>query len=163
MIENIKSGERVEREPVYEKTAASHSQQDWGDTYVEVDLSTQHMWYIVNGSVQLETDVVTGLASDPNRATPSGVYSILEMKRDKVLTGETNPSTGEPIYRTKVSYWMRVTWTGIGFHDAIWQSAFGGNRYQTSAGSHGCINMPLDQAASLYDMLEMGKPVVIHE
>ncbi len=83
------------------------------------------MWYIVNGSVQLETDIVTGLASDPNRATPSGVYSILEMKRDKVLTGETNPSTGEPIYRTKVSYWMRVTWTGIGFHDAIWQSAFG--------------------------------------
>lgn len=163
LIENIKSGERVEREPVYEKTAASHSQQDWGDTYVEVDLSTQHMWYIVNGSVQLETDVVTGLASDPNRATPSGVYSILEMKRDKVLTGETNPSTGEPIYRTKVSYWMRVTWTGIGFHDAIWQSAFGGNRYQTLAGSHGCINMPLDQAASLYDMLEMGTPVVIHE
>ena len=162
LIENIKSGERVEREPVYEKTAASHSQQDWGDTYVEVDLSTQHMWYIVNGSVQLETDVVTGLASDPNRATPSGVYSILEMKRDKVLTGETNPSTREPIYRTKVSYWMRVTWTGIGFHDAIWQSAFGGNRYQTSAGSHGCINMPLDQAA-LYDMLEMGTPVVIHE
>lgn len=155
LIENIKSGERVEREPVYEKTVASHSQQDWGDTYVEVDLSTQHMWYIVNGSVQLETDIVTGLASDPNRATPSGVYSILEMKRDKVLTGETNPSTGEPIYRTKVSYWMRVTWTGIGFHDAIWQSAFGGNRYQTSAGSHGCINMPLDQAASLYDMLEM--------
>ena len=151
------------KEPVYEKTVASHSQQDWGDTYVEVDLSTQHMWYIVNGSVQLETDIVTGLASDPNRATPSGVYSILEMKRDKVLTGETNPSTGEPIYRTKVSYWMRVTWTGIGFHDAIWQSAFGGNRYQTSAGSHGCINMPLDQAASLYDMLEMGTPVVIHE
>ena len=88
LIENIKSGERVEREPVYEKTVASHSQQDWGDTYVEVDLSTQHMWYIVNGSVQLETDIVTGLASDPNRATPSGVYSILEMKRDKVLTGD---------------------------------------------------------------------------
>lgn len=74
LIENIKSGERVEREPVYEKTVASHSQQDWGDTYVEVDLSTQHMWYIVNGSVQLETDIVTGLASDPNRATPSGVW-----------------------------------------------------------------------------------------
>ena len=29
-------------------------------------------------------------------------------------------------------------------------------------GSHGCINMPLDQAAALYDMLEVGTPVVIH-
>lgn len=162
LINSIKKGEVATREPAYEQTAASRSAQDWGTTYVEVDLSAQHMWYIVDGSVAMETDVVTGLASDPNRATPQGVYSILEMKRNKTLVGETNPSTGEPSYRTPVSYWMRVTWTGIGFHDAIWQSSFGGTRYQTRAGSHGCINMPLDQAASLYGMLSVGTPVVIH-
>ena len=70
------------------------------------------MWYVVNGAVQLETDVVTGLPT-PERETPTGVYSILEMKRDKTLVGEINPSTGQPSYRTKVGYWMRVTWTGI--------------------------------------------------
>ena len=120
----------------------------------------QHMWYVVNGAVQLETDVVTGLPT-PERETPTGVYSILEMKRDKVLTGTINPSTGKPIYQTEVDYWMRVTWTGIGFHDATWNPSFGGSRYQTN-GSHGCINMPLDQAASLYGMLSMGTPVIIH-
>ena len=24
---------------------------DWGDTYVDVDLSEQHMWYVVDGSI----------------------------------------------------------------------------------------------------------------
>ena len=161
LVDSIKKGEVAEKEPAYAQTAATHDAQDWGTTYLEVDIPAQHMWYVVNGAVQLETDVVTGLPT-PERETPTGVYSILEMKRDKVLTGTIDPSTGQPSYRTKVAYWMRVTWTGIGFHDAIWQSAFGGNRYQTSAGSHGCINMPLDQAASLYDMLEMGTPVIIH-
>lgn len=161
LVDSIKKGEVVEKEPAYAQTAATHDAQDWGTTYLEVDIPAQHMWYVVNGAVQLETDVVTGLPT-PERETPTGVYSILEMKRDKVLTGTINPSTGKPIYQTQVAYWMRVTWTGIGFHDAIWQSAFGGNRYQTSAGSHGCINMPLDQAASLYGMLNMGTPVIIH-
>ena len=58
-------------------------------------------------------------------------------------------------------YWMRVTWSGSGFHDATWQPAFGGTLNQTR-GSHGCINMPYDKAAQLYEMVEMGTPVVIH-
>ena len=108
----------------------------------------------------MEADVVTGLPT-PERETPAGVYSILEMKRDKTLVGETNPATGKPIYETPVDYWMRVTWSGVGFHDASWQSSFGGSRYMTN-GSHGCINMRPDQAAALYSMLSVGTPVVMH-
>ena len=100
LINSIKNGEVVTREPAYKQTAASHSAQDWGNTYVEVDISAQHMWYIVDGSVALETDIVTGIASDPSRATPTGVYSILEMKRNKVLRGSIDPSTGKPSYET---------------------------------------------------------------
>lgn len=162
LIESVKKGEVTEKEPVYEQKAASRGAQDWGDTYLEVDISEQHMWYIVDGAVALETDVVTGMGTDPDRVTPTGVYSIIEMMKDKILTGDPDPVTGEPIYRTHVSYWMRITWTGIGFHDAIWQSSFGGSRYMTDAGSHGCINMPLDKAADLYSMLEMDTPAIIH-
>ncbi len=160
LINSIKNGEVTEKTPAYVQEAASHSEQDWGNTYVEVDLTDQHMWYIVDGSVAFEADVVTGLPT-PDRETPSGVYSILELKRDKTLVGETDPATGQPIYETPVSYWMRVTWTGIGFHDATWQSSFGGDRYQ-SVGSHGCINMSYDDAATLYGMLSIGIPVVMH-
>lgn len=160
LINSIKNGEVISKEPAYAQTAATHEAQDWGTTYVEVDLTTQHMWYIVDGSVAMEADVVTGLPT-PERETPAGVYSILEMKRDKTLVGETNPATGKPIYETPVDYWMRVTWTGVGFHDASWQSSFGGSRYMTN-GSRGCINMRPDQAAALYSMLSVGTPVVMH-
>lgn len=160
LINSIKNGEVVTREPAYAQTAASHSAQDWGTTYLEVDLSTQHMWYIVNGSVALETDVVTGLPT-ADRQTPAGVYYILYTERNATLKGEIDPATGKPIYETPVAYWMPFTWQGHGFHDATWQPGFGGNLYQT-LGSHGCVNMPLDQAGNLFNMLSAGTPVVIH-
>ena len=164
IIDAVKNGKSLEREPEYYigGTAAAHAMPDWGNTYVDIDLSAQHMWYVVDGSIALETDVVTGQPI-PERITPEGTYSILEKGRNQVLVGSIDPSTGEPSYRTPVSYWMRVTWSGIGLHDATWQPAFGGALNQIPGrGSHGCINMPLDQAAALYDMLEVGTPVVIH-
>ncbi len=125
-------------------------------------MSAQHMWYVVNGSVALETDVVTG-EPIPEKVTPEGVYSIVEKKLDKVLVGAKDPVTGEPEYETPVSYWMRITWQGVGFHDATWQRNFGGALNQIRGiGSHGCVNMPLDKAAELYNMIEMGTPVIIH-
>lgn len=160
LIASIKNGEVVTREPAYEKTAASHAAQDWGTTYLEVDLSAQHMWYIVNGAIALETDVVTGLP-DAKHATPAGVYSILYTEPDSKLIGEKDPETGKPIYETYVRYWMPFTYQGHGFHDADWQTAFGGSRYQ-SYGSHGCVNMPVDQAGALFNMLSAGTPVVLH-
>lgn len=161
LIDSIKKGEVVTREPAYKQKAASRGAQDWGDTYLEVDISAQHMWYIVDGSVALESDVVTGLPNG-ERDTPTGVYSVIEMMRNKVLKGSINPSTGKPSYETPVSYWMRITWTGIGFHDATWQASFGGSWYQ-GHGSHGCINMPLNKAKSLYGMLKMGTPAIVHK
>ena len=79
---------------------------------------------IVDGAVALETDVVTGYPT-PEKETPAGVYNILEIQRNKTLVGEIDPDTGEPEYETPVSFWMRVTWSGIGFHDATWQPGFG--------------------------------------
>lgn len=161
LTNSIKNGEVVTKEPAYYQTAASHSAQDWGDTYAEVDISAQHMWYISGGSVVLETDVVTGVPT-PEKETTLGVYDILEKSLNKTLVGEDDPVTGKPIYETPVAYWMRITWSGIGFHDATWQSAFGGTRYQDGYGSHGCVNMPLDKAAALYDVIEVGTPVIVH-
>ncbi len=159
LINSIKGGEVTERTPEYAQSAATHGAQDWGNTYLEVDLSTQHMWYVKDGGVAFESAVVTGLPI-PERITPEGVYDILEMKRNKTLRGEKLPD-GTYSYETPVDYWMRVTWTGIGFHDAGWQPAFGGELYKTK-GSHGCINMPPTAAAQLYNLIDYHTPVIIH-
>lgn len=158
LLENIKNGDVITREPIYSQKAVSHSATEWGNTYIEVDITEQHMWYIEKGSVIFETDVVTG---SPGRDTPQGIYTILEKLRNKVLRGNIMPN-GKREYETPVDYWARVTWTGIGFHDATWQSAFGGQRYKQGYGSHGCINMSLDAVSEFYGLISVGCPVIIH-
>lgn len=136
-----------------------NNQPDWGNTYIEVNLTTQHMYLIKDNNIVLESDIVTGTPNS-RRTTPDGVYDILEKKRNAVLVGEIQEN-GEPEYRTPVAYWLRMTWGGVGFHTATWQPYFGGNVY-TWNGSHGCINMPYAESESLYNLCDVGTPVVCH-
>ena len=159
LMKDIFEGNVVRRQPMIAQYATPQGQYAWGKTYVEVDISAQHMWYIKNGSVIFECDVVTG---SPGRDTPSGIFEILTKKRDKVLRGNIDPVTGEREYETPVDYWARITWTGVGFHDATWQPAFGGQLYKQGYGSHGCINMPYNAVATFYGLISVGDPVVVH-
>ncbi|WP_346708621.1 L,D-transpeptidase family protein [Massilistercora timonensis] len=158
LTENIKKGETVTREPKYSSRAASHGAIDIGNTYAEVDLTNQRAYFIKNGKVVLDSPVVTG---NPNKgnATPQGTDSLTYKTRNAVLRGDRLPD-GSYSYESPVKYWMPFN-GGIGFHDASWQSAFGGTRYKTH-GSHGCINMPTDQAAKMYELISDGTPVVVH-
>ena len=158
LTENIKKGETVTREPKYSSRAASHGAIDIGNTYAEVDLTNQRAYFIKNGKVVLDSPVVTG---NPNKgnATPQGTDSLSYKTRNAVLRGDRLPD-GSYSYESPVKYWMPFN-GGIGFHNASWQSAFGGTRYKTH-GSHGCINMPTDQAAKMYELISDGTPVVVH-
>ncbi|MDR3316019.1 MAG: L,D-transpeptidase/peptidoglycan binding protein [Coriobacteriales bacterium] len=147
------------REPIFVQRAASHEPADWGETYLEVNITTQHMYYVVDGAIVFESDVVTGLP-DGYDDTDVGVFWILEKKSPTVLLGTLMPD-GKREYESPVSYWMRITWKGIGFHDATWQPVFGGDWY-LNHGSHGCINMPFDKAKELYGLVEYETPVIVH-
>lgn len=158
LLANIQNAETVSREPAYKSRAASHGAMDVGSTYAEVDLSNQKAYFIKDGQVVLESDIVTG---NPNKgnATPQGTYSLTYKTRNAVLRGEKKPD-GTYSYESPVKYWMPFN-GGIGFHDASWQSSFGGSRYK-SHGSHGCVNMPTSKAAEMYDLISDGIPVVCH-
>ena len=158
LIANIQNAETVTREPNYSSRAASHEGNDMGNTYAEVNLTTQHMYYVKDGQIALETDVVTG---NPNKGndTPTGVYSLAYKAKDQTLRG-TKKADGTYEYETPVKYWMPFN-GGVGFHDASWQPTFGGSRYLTN-GSHGCVNMPPEMAAKLFDLISAGTPVVVH-
>ncbi|MGN1267375.1 MAG: L,D-transpeptidase family protein [Dorea sp.] len=158
LIKDIKSGEEVTREPEYTMRGASHGDTDIGDTYAEVDLTNQHMYFTKNGKVVLDSPVVTG---NPNKgnATPQGTYSLTYKTRNATLRGRRN-ADGEYEYETPVAYWMPFN-GGIGFHDARWQSSFGGSRYLTN-GSHGCVNMPKEKAAQLYELISQKTPVICY-
>ena len=136
--------------PAYEAEARVRGRDDIGDTYVEVDMTEQKLYYYEEGELLLETNVVTGSISGGHK-TPSGVNFVYAMQRNRILRG--------PDYESFVKYWAPVN-RGIGIHDASWRGSFGGEIYKTN-GSHGCINVPPAVMATLYDMLEIGVPVVM--
>ncbi|MBO4337080.1 MAG: L,D-transpeptidase/peptidoglycan binding protein [Lachnospiraceae bacterium] len=146
--EMLKNGESGEREPVYHQTAASHSDKDWGYTYVEVNLTAQHVFVYKDGMRVFDCDCVSG---NERRGfdTPEGTYSITYKERNAMLVGEN--------YETPVSYWMPFN-NNIGLHDAVWRDSFGGDIYKTS-GSHGCVNLPYSAAKQIYSYVEKGIPV----
>lgn len=142
-------------EPVYRNVAAQHGKDDIGNTYVEISIARQHLWFYKDGKLKMESKVVTGLPTRERR-TVTGVHRIYGKQKDRYLG--TIAVQG---YRSHVNYWMPFNWDGQGLHDATWRSKFGGNLY-LRGGSHGCVNMPLNNAAKLYDYVSIGTPVVVY-
>ena len=130
-----------------------------GTNYLEINITKQHLWFVKDGSVVLESDFVSGKESDPTRLTPSGTYYIYNKERNRVLRGTKQPN-GKYEYESPVSYWMPFN-KGIGLHDASWRSTFGRDIYINS-GSHGCINLPTGFAGSLYSQIYVNLPVVVY-
>ena len=157
LSQEIQSGTQTTREPVYSQTANSYGVNDLGNTYIEVDLSEQHMYYYQNGSDIFESDFVSGNMSYADRQTHSGIFTLYYKKSPDVLRG-TMKADGSYEYESKVEYWMPFD-GGIGFHDASWRDEFGGDIYLTD-GSHGCINLPPENAGVLYDLIQYDVPIV---
>lgn len=135
-------------------------QPDWG-AHAEVDISDQHAWFFdADGNLLWESDIVSG---KPGHDTTRGIFRVFKKESPGTLTGKTDPATGKPEYVTQVQYWMQFTTDGIGFHDASWQAAFGGTRYLQGYGSHGCCNLPPAKAAALYDIIQVGNAVIVHD
>ena len=151
LAEYIKAGESVTIEPEYSQIAYRRGTDDIGDTYIEVDITNQHVWYYVDGVLMMDTDCVTGMGIDPECQTPTGVFKVWSRERDRDLEGEG--------YVAPVSFWMPITWTGVGLHD-LNRSAYGGDIYMYN-GSHGCINLPLEFAEKLWYAVEVETPVLV--
>lgn len=151
LVQAIKDGKTISKQPEYSRTARFHGADDIGKTYIEVDLTKQHLWFYKDGNLVVDNDVVTGCVS-ANHSTPEGVYSIVLKKRDAILKGQD--------YASPVSYWMPFN-QDIGIHDANWRTEFGKDIYLTQ-GSHGCVNSPFDLAQTIFDNVDVGTPVVCH-
>lgn len=141
---------KEEHVPEYSQRAWGTGEDDIGDTYIEVDLTNQTMYYYVQGKKVLETPVVTGCTGKGN-GTPAKACYIYFKQKNRVLRGED--------YATPVDYWMAV-YGNIGIHDATWRRKFGGTIYKYS-GSHGCVNTPYKEVQKLYELAEEGTPVMI--
>lgn len=130
-------------------------------TFVYIDIGSQRL-YVLNGPVGTDVDacevlfstgIVSGSAGSAD--TPTGRYSIKSKQSGVTL----RPSDGSLAY---VDYWMPFIGNSIGIHDATWrgEEEFGTDQY-TISGSHGCVNLSHGAAATVWDLVSVGTPVIV--
>lgn len=154
LVTLIREGSTGAREPIYTHQGmikVADSVNDIGDSYVEADLTNQHLYLYQDGEIVLETDFVSGKISNGN-GTPAGIFGITYKTTNAVLRGQD--------YATPVNYWMPF-YGNYGMHDATWRASFGGSIYLNN-GSHGCINLPKAMAEQIYGYVYAGFPVICY-
>lgn len=150
LLEALKNNINEVHEPLYEHEAPIKGHNDLGDTYIEIDLTNQRMYYYQNGEQKVATDIVSG-CTRTRHSTIQGTYYIYNHRRNTTLIG--------PDYQSFVRYWLGI-YKGYGIHDASWRSKYGGEIYKTS-GSHGCVNTPYENIKTMWELVEDGTPCVV--
>lgn len=174
LVDLIEKGKSVTTDPVYYYTQnadgtkgyiytgseeARSAEDDIGNTYVEIDLTAQTLWYYEKGELKHTCGIVSGQLQPAARKTLPGVYKVWFKAKNYKM--KSSNSAGES-WESTCAYWTRVAIVGIGLHDSQWRgNNVGGQIYKTN-GSHGCINMTLKDAKYIYDTVPMGTPVVMY-
>jgi len=152
LFENITRGEITKKEPIYVQKALFRGENEIGNTYLEINITKQHVWFYMDGELITNGSVVTG---DPNRgwSTVTGIYMLNYKQKGATLSGQG--------YESNVTYWMPF-YGNTGIHDASWRYSFGGEIYKRN-GTHGCVNAPFYLAKTIFENIEVGTPIICYE
>ncbi len=156
LIQNVLNNDQIEREPIYTSREFTTENNGFGNTYIEVNLSEQHLYYFKDGEIIIDTPFVSGKMTE-SRYTPAGIYTLTYKETDRLLRG-TPLGDGSYSYTSHVNFWMPFN-GGVGLHDASWRDEFGGTIYRYS-GSHGCINLPYSAASQIYSEIDKQTPII---
>lgn len=111
-----------------------------GPVLVLVSLDEQRAYVYRNG---VRIGVATASTGKPGFATPTGVFTVLQKKREHY----SNLYDDAPM-----PYMQRLTWDGIALH---------AGRVPGYPASHGCVRLPEAFAEKLFDVTTRGMTVVI--
>lgn len=150
---------QAEAEAAAQAAAQAAAVNPYGHTCVEVDLTNQLIRVWQGENLVITGPCVTGYKGVHD--TSVGNFTIKSKETDRYLQGYNDNGTK---YKSYVNFWMPFN-GGQGLHDAGWRGTshenYGGNIY-TYNGSHGCVNLPYDVAAALYNIAYVGMPVHTH-
>jgi len=119
-------------------------------THVKISISNQTIEVYKDNMLVVSSSIVTG--TENYNDSDKGTFMIYSKSKNVYLKGVG--------YLSFVNYWMPYN-KGEGLHDATWRKEFGGEIYKTN-GSHGCINMPLDVAEKVYNIVNVGTIVEVY-
>lgn len=161
VISMLADGKSGEVEVIYNLEGLERKTDDIGDTYIEIDISRQHLWLYRDGKLVIDTPVVTGDNAKVQSRTPVGVNKVWSRERNRDLKG-IHPVDGRR-YVYPVKYWMPIGWTGSGLHDTYTRNEYGGTIYKQGGGSGSCINIPEAAMKVIFENSPINMPVVTYE
>lgn len=121
--------------------------------YIEVDLSEQRLYAYQGGMMVRTTLVSTGI---PGFETPTGEFKVQAKLLKTRMTGFYGPD--DPLNYDLPDVPHVLPFSGdYTLHGTYWHNNFGQRM------SHGCVNLPLDEAEWLYNWAGLGDVVWIHD
>jgi len=130
-----------------------------------VSLGLEKLFAYQDGALLGDTVVTTG---GPRTATPAGNYSVLQKRTNFYMTSPWPEDDWRWYAPSWVNYALLFQSSGYFIHDAPWRHNFGpGSNAQFGqaggdyTGTHGCVNVPLDFEANLFNWADIGTPVFV--
>ncbi len=119
-----------------------------------VDRSEQMLYAYENDALFMEEPISTGLELTP---TPRGLFAVYKKTPSRYMQGPL-PGISDQYYDLPGVPWnLYFTYQGAVIHGAYWHDKFG------EPWSHGCVNLPPDQARKLYQWAELGTQVLVRD
>ncbi len=136
---------------------------------IVVSLTEQTLREYDNGKLVGWMYVVTGQRA---AQTPPGLWHVLMKGTNLIFKSPDPPGSALWYPPTHINYGMLYHTDGYFLHDATWRSYFGpganlphadytSGQY-SDTGTHGCINMTLENTIQLYNWTPVGTPVLVY-
>lgn len=111
---------------------------------VIVDLSDQRIYAYENGVLVRNALASTGLPATP---TVQGNFTVQRKYESQLMSG--------PGYYLPNVQWISYFYAGYAIHGTYWHNNFG------QPMSHGCVNLPNEEALWFYEFASVGTPVLV--
>ena len=134
---------------VWNQVQFNHSNPASGERWIEINLSTYTLTAYEGTTPVIQSAIVTGASVSP---TVQGEFYIQWKLESQTMEGVG--WDGTPYRQEDVPYVMYF-FEDYAIHGAYWRNGFG------YAASHGCVNLPVDVSAQLYDWAPYGTRVVV--
>ena len=117
-----------------------------------IDLARQELDAYDGDTLFMQQSISTGLELTP---TPLGKFRVYRKMPDSYMQGPI-PGLSDQYYDLPGVPWdLYFTRDGGAIHGTYWHNHFG------QQWSHGCVNLPPDQAKILYEWADLGTPVFV--
>jgi lipoprotein-anchoring transpeptidase ErfK/SrfK len=124
---------------------------------IVISLARQSLTAYQDGQPVMSTLVTTGRPALP---TPPGNYTVLRKNHPWKMTSDFPPSSPYYYPPTWVQWTLWFRNDGYAIHDAPWRGSYGPGT--ESAGSHGCVNVPMPIMETLFNWADVGTRVIVH-